>query len=108
MEHDWPGNVRELKSALSHALVMAGVEPVIGRACFPRVLVTMGGAQGPPQPPLSAIGATSEARGRRTRDEILRSAAADTLRAAGGNFSEAARRLGIARSTLYRMMGSKP
>ena len=38
------------------------------------------------------------------RGEILRDAVAEALRATGGNLSEAARRLGVARSTLYRMM----
>ncbi len=95
MAHDWPGNVRELKSALAHALVMAGDAPAIGRAFFPRVLLA----------DTASDKASDRAGG--TRDEILRAAAAETLRAVGGNFSEAARRLGIARSTLYRMMGSK-
>jgi len=100
LEHDWPGNVRELKSALSHALVMASGAPSIGRACFPRVLLASpAGAAAPASEPPEG--------GRGTRDEILRTAAADTLRAVGGNFSEAARRLGIARSTLYRMMAPK-
>jgi transcriptional regulator of acetoin/glycerol metabolism len=94
LEHTWPGNVRELKSALAHALVMTEEGEPLDRAAFPRVLV--------PDPTPSGEGPRS-----RTRGEILREAAADALRAAGGNFTEAARRLGIARSTLYRMMGSR-
>ncbi|MFT3768050.1 MAG: sigma 54-interacting transcriptional regulator [Minicystis sp.] len=92
--HDWPGNVRELKSALAHALVMAGDAGVITRACFPRLLV---GAE--PEPHDESP---------RTRDAILRDAVNEALRATGGNLSEAARRLGVARSTLYRMMPARP
>jgi transcriptional regulator of acetoin/glycerol metabolism len=40
----------------------------------------------------------------RTRQQVLRDAASETLRATGGNVSEAARRLGVARDTLYRML----
>jgi len=95
MDHEWPGNVRELKSALAHALVMAGDAPSIGRACFPRILLSEAAPTSPDPSP------------RRTRGEILRAAADEALRASGGNFAEAARRLGIARSTLYRMVGKK-
>jgi transcriptional regulator of acetoin/glycerol metabolism len=91
--HDWPGNVRELKSALTHALALSTGGP-IGRACFPRPLV-------------SAAKSVHSARivaPPRTRDEVLRAAVDEAVRAAGGNLSEAARRLHIARSTLYRLM----
>jgi transcriptional regulator of acetoin/glycerol metabolism len=87
--HTWPGNVRELKSALAHALVLAE-GGLITRACFPRLLLEEPAA---PQP---AAG--------RTREAIFKDAAEEALRAAGGNVSEAARRLGVARSTLYRMI----
>jgi transcriptional regulator of acetoin/glycerol metabolism len=83
--HAWPGNTRELKSAVSHALALCGAGPV-EREHFPEPL----------------LGGTRERA--RTRREVLRDAAADTLRASGGNVSEAARRLGIARDTLYRMI----
>ncbi len=91
--HPWPGNVRELKSALAHALVMAGDAPTIDRLCFPRVLLS--------DPPPESPG------GPGTRDALLRAAATEALHASGGNYSEAARRLGVARSTLYRMVGAK-
>jgi transcriptional regulator with PAS, ATPase and Fis domain len=82
--HTWPGNVRELKSAVEHALVLGGAGP-LEREHFPAVL----------------LGAPSSAR---TRDAILRQAADEALEAAGGNVSLAARRLGVARDTLYKML----
>ncbi len=83
--HTWPGNVRELKSAVTHALALCADGP-LEREHFPEPLV--GGVR----------------EDGRTRREVLREAANETLRATGGNVSEAARRLGVARDTLYRMM----
>jgi transcriptional regulator of acetoin/glycerol metabolism len=93
--HDWPGNVRELKSALAHALALAAGTPVIAHDHFPRVLVRS-------SPPLR-----EEASGSRTRDQVVRDAVEETVRACAGNLSEAARRLGVARSTLYRSLRSR-
>jgi transcriptional regulator with PAS, ATPase and Fis domain len=97
--HDWPGNVRELKSALSHALALAGGAPVIAREHFPRVLVRSS--------PPAREGAREEASGSRTREQVVREAVEETVRACAGNLSEAARRLGVARSTLYRSLRSR-
>ncbi|APR86066.1 Response regulator of zinc sigma-54-dependent two-component system [Minicystis rosea] len=100
--HSFPGNVRELKSALAHALVMAGDTGVITRACFPRVLLD--DVRADTKRPRVAHDSGMA----RTRDAILRDAVAEALRETGGNLSEAARRLGVARSTLYRMMPPHP
>jgi len=91
--HDWPGNVRELKSALAHAIALATGESVLTRDHFPRVLVASGSA-------------TPAATGTKTREQIVRDAFAETVRACNGNLSEAARKLGVARSTLYRTLKS--
>jgi transcriptional regulator of acetoin/glycerol metabolism len=87
--HDWPGNVRELKNAVLHALALAGVEAIEAEH-FPAPLVG-GPARPAPQ----------------SRDTILQEAAEDAVRAAGGNVSAAARRLGVARDTVYRMLRRK-
>ena len=89
--HTWPGNVRELKSAVAHALALCGDGP-IEREHFPEPLI---GASRSAPPPADEG---------RTRREVLRDAASETLKATGGNVSEAARRLGVARDTLYRML----
>ncbi|HWL88893.1 MAG TPA: sigma-54-dependent Fis family transcriptional regulator [Polyangiaceae bacterium] len=86
-EHDWPGNVRELKSAIVHAGILAADELVITRAHFPPVLV---GSARPQQGKAT------------TRKEIFLEAIESTLEACDGNVSEAARRLGVGRGTIYR------
>jgi sigma-54 dependent transcriptional regulator, acetoin dehydrogenase operon transcriptional activator AcoR len=94
--HAWPGNVRELKSALLHALTLAGGDP-IARQHFPEPLVSDFGR-------VSGESGRRRAPGERTKDEVLRDEYAATLRACSGNVTEAARRLGVARSTLYRTL----
>lgn len=121
LEHDWPGNVRELKSALAHAIVMSDGAGVVDAACFPRPLLLdarldaalsrgpLRDARRPPPPE----GAESPAAGAaapapRSRDAILDAAMDEALRESAGNVSEAARRLGVARSTLYRRVPRRP
>jgi sigma-54 dependent transcriptional regulator, acetoin dehydrogenase operon transcriptional activator AcoR len=88
LDHVWPGNVRELKSAIQHAMAMSP-----GRRLevddFPEPLVT------------AIPGAALE---EAPRQQALRSMAEAALARARGNMSEAARALGVARSTLYRML----
>jgi len=86
-EHDWPGNVRELKSAVLHATALANGAAEIAREHFPRPLVA------------------PSSRGRSTtRKGIVREAIKATLAACAGNVSEAARRLGASRNTIYRAL----
>jgi transcriptional regulator of acetoin/glycerol metabolism len=87
--------VRELKSAVAHALALAAGAPQIERSHLPRILVPSGG---------SRVGATGDAK---TRQQIVRDAVSDTVSACAGNLSEAARRLGVARSTLYRSLKTR-
>jgi transcriptional regulator of acetoin/glycerol metabolism len=93
--HPWPGNVRELKSALLHALALARDGP-IAHEHFPEILVSDSGP--------ASDGDRRAAPGARTKDEVLRDEYAATIRACSGNVTEAARRLGVARSTLYRTL----
>jgi transcriptional regulator of acetoin/glycerol metabolism len=87
-EHDWPGNVRELKSAILHALALAAGEPVLLRDHFPT--------------PMTSRASRAEKESPKTRAQILKHAIDATLRACSGNVSEAARRLGVGRGTIYR------
>ncbi len=98
-QHDWPGNVRELKSALVHAVAMADGQSLLAEH-FPRVLVGLSA----PRRDEAATPAPAEVR---TRVAILEQAIQEALRASAGNVSEAARRLGIARSTVYRAIRSR-
>jgi len=84
----WPGNVRELKTALRVALVVADGAPAIEASHLP-------------EPGLAPALPAPRPAGRRDAEaDALRRA----LDQAGGNLSAAARALGVARSTLYRMM----
>ena len=113
----WPGNVRQLKTALQHALVLAGGGEIrrehlpqlvdgLPRSSYsppvPSAAAEVGqpaaqSAAGPPAPvaPPPATGRLEE-----LEAEIVRQA----VEQAGGNLSLAARRLGIARTTLYRRL----
>jgi transcriptional regulator with PAS, ATPase and Fis domain len=90
LDHSWPGNVRELKSALLHAVTLADGE-ALSVEHFPEPLLVSRSVEG------REDGAPS-------RRQALRAMAQEALTRAGGNHSEAARALGIARSTLYRML----
>jgi DNA-binding NtrC family response regulator len=96
MSHDWPGNVRELENVIESALALArgprlrAADLPIGR---PRRDAPRRGAD----PALGRLPLSLEA--------YERSALERALGEAGGNATEAARRLGIGRSTFYRKLG---
>jgi len=85
-QHAWPGNVRELVSALEYAVALAGEAPRIELDHLP------------------ADGAGDAAAAGDLRAAAERSAVVRALEQARGNLSDAARSLGVARSTLYRML----
>ncbi len=91
LAHTWPGNVRELENAIERAAVLARTEEIT-----PEDLLI--------EQSLAAPAATADG----TLQECLDQAAAARIRtaldAAKGQRAEAARVLGIERTTLYRMM----
>ena len=94
LEHGWPGNVRELENVIERAVILAR-----GDAIAPEDLLleqTLGERRAP----------APEAGG--TLQEHIDRAAAEritgALAAAGGQRVEAARALGVDRTTLYRTM----
>jgi len=91
VHHDWPGNVRELENAIESALVFARG----GLLRAPDIPLARGRARTTAAPPV-ALPLSLEA--------YERSALERALRETGGNATEAARRLGIGRSTLYRKL----
>ncbi len=120
--YSWPGNVRELENVLERvALLFADdTSRAVGEdelaAVMPEITGALAGsaAGGPGRkdgPPGVAAGEGVVAGRSRSRD--LRSARiaaerehlARVIAECGGNQSEAARRLGIGRSTLYRKLG---
>ena len=84
--HEWPGNVRELRSALEYAVVLAGEAPRIELWHLP------------------IEEAEETARPGDLRASAERAALLSSLGHSRGNLSGAAKELGVARSTLYRML----
>jgi transcriptional regulator of acetoin/glycerol metabolism len=84
--YDWPGNVRELRTALEFAIVLAGDAPRVELWHLPVEDMMQDADHGSPLH-------TAE-----------RTAVLGALDHSRGNLSEAARHLGVARSTLYRML----
>ena len=88
LAHAWPGNVRELRNAIERGLLLS----LPGKLEIGEVT---------PSAPVAAPGALPfPAR----LHDIVRAAAQAMLEATGGNRSEAARRLGISRSRLQRLL----
>jgi transcriptional regulator with GAF, ATPase, and Fis domain len=98
LDHDWPGNVRELENQLLRALALGG--PVI----TPEDFSLESGAPRRSSPllstPLAGVSGTlSDA----LRD-LERQMVSQVLRACGGSVTEAARRLGMTRVGLHKLM----
>ncbi len=91
--HRWPGNVRELEHWIESAIVLAP-DGVIRASAFPER--PPGPTTLPPEDDAARIplGLTAG----EARDAYIRA----TVRACGGNRSEAARRLGVSRNTVAR------
>ena len=91
--HPWPGNVRELENAIERATILGR-----GEAIEPEDLLLESSGAGSVDPAL-ATG---------TLQECLDACAAERVRAAlaasGGRRADAARELGIDRTTLFRLM----
>ncbi len=77
--YDWPGNVRELRNYLERSLILGAFRWNLGPSGQPEL-----------RPDSDAL------------DAVVRQHVCSVLAAAGGNKSEAARRLGISRKTLER------
>ena len=92
LAHSWPGNVRELRNALERALLLS-----------PPGTLVLGELHRASAPSASQV-IPFPAR----LDDIIRAAARAMLDATTGNRSEAARRLGISRSRLHRLLGGEP
>jgi transcriptional regulator with PAS, ATPase and Fis domain len=96
--HDWPGNVRELRNICERASVLAETAEI-----SQDVIVQALGVQARPRAPVPAA-RPSAPRPTGTIRELSARAIEAALAAAKGNKSEAARALGIGRSTLWRYL----
>jgi DNA-binding NtrC family response regulator len=90
--HTWPGNVRELRNLMERAVLLAG-----------RPELDVGDLDLAPPAPLVAGGGIPFPA---TLPHIIRSAASSMTRLCDGNKSEAARRLGISRTRLLRLLSN--
>ncbi len=102
MDYPWPGNVRELENAIEHAFVRGNGREI--QADDLPIELRLGpapeAAAGTPAPPA----AQPAIRALRRTQQDERSLIVAALEAARGSKAEAARRLGIGRTTRWRRM----
>ena len=92
--HAWPGNVRELRNTIERALLLSSPGTLeLGELAGGAVAAP---GSGGPLPFPAAL------------NDIILAAARAMVEATGGNRSEAARRLGISRSRLQRLLQGEP
>ncbi len=99
--HHWPGNIRELENAIERAVVLAEGDSILPQHLPDEVLamgrVALGHAVG-----MKPVLASPDGRDVRQRfSESERETLAEALRDCGGNKAQAARQLGMPRSTYY-------
>ncbi len=90
--HPWPGNVRELRNSIERALVLSPPGTLDAGVLFPERTARSPGSSGTSLPFPADL------------DTITRNAAQAMLELTGGNKSETARRLGISRPRLNRIL----
>jgi sigma-54 dependent transcriptional regulator, acetoin dehydrogenase operon transcriptional activator AcoR len=121
--YHWPGNVRQLFNVLRTAVVMAATDPVITRihlsddflddatARLPKG-PPAGAADAPapaaapvvPAPAVAPVPAPVAAEPGQTLGDMEIEAIRRAVEAAGGNISEASKKLGVSRNTIYRKL----
>jgi two-component system, NtrC family, response regulator AtoC len=101
LSHPWPGNVRELRNALERALFVAGGDWI---GPDELQLRRRGETAAPTAPPRSLPGFSPGGPEIVPYDEMGARYAAWAVRRAGGNKTEAARRLGVSRTTLRKLL----
>jgi DNA-binding NtrC family response regulator len=92
VRYDWPGNVRELENAIERAIV-AGSSEFILPEDLPEIVLETGGAAGD-----STTGYHEAVR--KLKKQLILSAVEQT----GGNFTEAAKLLGVHPNYLHRLV----
>ena len=93
MDYDWPGNVRELENALRYALVKCRDNLILSEHFPSNILKTTMPTQ------LRPTKARKKRKHKLDTETVWR-----ILEETGGNKFEAAHRLGVSRSTLYRFL----
>jgi transcriptional regulator with PAS, ATPase and Fis domain len=92
MSYDWPGNVRELENAIEHAAVLGSSERILAEDLPESILEC--------EPPTQAIIAQYHEGMKAAKKQLILKA----FEEAGGDFNEAAQRLGLQRTYLHRLV----
>lgn len=105
--YDWPGNMRQLHNALRLAIALLDpFETQIEVSHLPEELFLTPLREPAEAPAIDNPAVVGRPGGSMASLEVIEREAIDhALAAADGNISEAARRLGISRNTLYRKLG---
>ena len=90
--YDWPGNVRELENAIERALVLGSTEMIVPED-LPEAIFETGHASDLP------AGEYHEQLKKAKQSIVLKA-----IEAAGGNYTEAAKRLGLHATNLHRLI----
>ena len=98
IRYDWPGNVRELMNAVERAVVLSRSD-YLSEEDFP-IIAGSDWQNGKPLTDASHIHFAGDI----PLEAVEKATILKTLAAAGGNKSEAARRLGITRKTLHKKL----
>jgi transcriptional regulator of acetoin/glycerol metabolism len=97
--YPWPGNMRQLIGVLRAMMALGTPGRPVGIDDLPPEIRIA-------KPP-AKLAAERDERGLTPLESLARDAMQTALRACAGNVSEAARRLGVSRSTLYRRLGCR-
>ncbi|MEW5700724.1 MAG: sigma-54 dependent transcriptional regulator [Candidatus Zixiibacteriota bacterium] len=98
--YNWPGNIRELKNVLERAVILAGGEPIGSEHLALLPTLTPPGRDAAKSAVSTASESLPPTPGQGLAD-VERQMIEEALRTAGGNKSDAARRLKITRRVLY-------
>jgi len=100
MDYPWPGNVRELQNAVEHAFVLCQGDPIDVQHLPVEIREYGRQPSAPPAPTLNAAGS----RPARPGASLTREGLLELLDACQGNKAEAARRLGLSRTAVWKRM----
>jgi len=106
MSWQWPGNIRELENSIHRAIVMAegnkiGTMELLALDTSPAPIVAMGGSEAMPAAHMPLVDGNGKPL---TLEEIERAALRFSLMRHKNNVTQAAKSLGVAKSTFYRRM----
>ncbi len=124
LEHDWPGNVRQLKNAIERALLISDTDEIIPDDLMldevllvrrPRPAIQNANTDTIPAPPVSTQTSSTDTptgaiESTRHSDDIIpledlkRMAVMHAYNLCKGNVDQTSLRLGVTRSTIYRLL----